>query len=288
MIVAAPLRGILCMLGGGLLLTVNDAVMKWLTADYPLGQVLFLRGAFVFLPIALLTWQAGGIAALRVRNVPGQAVRAAAMICSSFLFIGGLSLLPLADAIALSFAGPLFLTALATPMLGERVGWRRWSAVLIGFAGVLVMLRPTGEALYWAALLPLGAALAGAFRDVFTRRIAVTETTISILAVGTAAVALAGLSTAPFGWQPVAARDVGLFALAGFLLGGAHYLMIESFRFAEVALVAPFKYASMLWATLFGFLVWGHLPESWVLAGSALVIGSGLYILHRETRGRWT
>ncbi len=285
MIVAAPLRGILCMLGGGLLLTVNDAVMKWLTADYPLGQVLFLRGAFVFLPIALLTWQTGGFAALRVRNVPGQAVRAAAMICSSFLFIGGLSLLPLADAIALSFAGPLFLTALATPMLGERVGWRRWSAVLIGFAGVLVMLRPTGEALYWAALLPLGAALAGAFRDVFTRRIAVTETTIGILVVSTAAVTLAGLCTAPFGWQPLVARDIGLFALAGLLLGGAHYLMIESFRFAEVALVAPFKYASMLWATLFGFLVWGHLPDSWMLTGSAMVIASGLYILHRETRG---
>ena len=180
----------------------------------------------------------------------------------------------------------MFLTALATPMLGERVGWRRWSAVAAGFAGVLLMLRPTGGALYWAALLPLGAALAGAFRDVFTRRIAVTETTIGILVVSTAAVTLAGLATVPFGWQPLVARDIGLFALAGLLLGGAHYLMIESFRFAEVALIAPFKYASMIWATAFGFIIWGHLPNAWVLAGSTLVIGSGLYILHRETRGR--
>ena len=272
------------MLGGGLLLTINDAVMKWLTADYPLGEVLFVRGAFVFLPIALMVWRAGGVAVLAVHDVRGQTGRAVMVVCSSFLFIGGLRLLPLAEAIAIAFAGPLFLTVLARPMLGERVGPRRWSAVVAGFLGVLLMLRPTGEALNWAALLPLGAALTGAFRDVITRRISATDSTIAILCVTTGAVTLAGLCTAPFGWRPLGLADLGLLALAGCLLAGAHYLMIESFRLAEAALVAPFKYATLVWATAFGFLLWGDLPDQSMLAGSALVIGSGLYILHRETR----
>ena len=285
---AAPGRGIAYTILGGALLTTNDAVLKWLTGDYPVGQIMFVRGMFVFLPIALLVWRAGGIDALRINSIRGQSLRAVFAFTSGFLFITGLAFLPLADAIAITFAGPLFITALAPPLLGEHVGWRRWSAVLIGFAGVMVMIRPGAGAVQWAALLPLAASLSGAFRDLMTRRMAATETSISIMGFTNAAVVLAGLSTWPFGWVPLVPGDVGLMALSGMLVGGAHFLLIERYRWAEAALVAPFKYTNMIWAVAFGFAVWGDLPDTWTVIGVAVVIGSGLFIVRREATRKKT
>ena len=285
---AAPGRGIAYTILGGALLTTNDAVLKWLTGDYPVGQIMFVRGMFVFLPIALLVWRAGGIDALRINSIRGQSLRAVFAFTSGFLFITGLAFLPLADAIAITFAGPLFITALAPTLLGEHVGWRRWSAVLIGFAGVMVMIRPGAGAVQWAALLPLAASLSGAFRDLTTRRMAATETSISIMGFTNAAVVLAGLSTWPFGWVPLVPGDVGLMALSGMLVGGAHFLLIERYRWAEAALVAPFKYTNMIWAVTFGFAVWGDLPDTWTVIGVAVVIGSGLFIVRREATRKKT
>lgn len=279
-------RGIACMLLGVVLLCLNDALIKSLTQYYPVGELLFLRGMFILPWILILAYRAGGLRSLRVNNVKGQAWRGLCVIASSFLFVTGLRYLPLADAIAISFTGPLFITALAPYALGERVGWRRRGAVLAGFLGVLIMARPGGGALQWAVLLPLGAALCGGVRDLITRRIARTETTVAVLMVTTSVVMLAGLATAPWGWAPLRVPDLWIFAATGTLIAGAHYLMIEAFRHAEAALVAPFKYTSMVWAVLFGYLIFGDLPDAWTVAGAAVVILAGLYILHRETR-RW-
>jgi len=281
------------MTAGAFVITLNDALLKWLSADYPVGQIIAVRGVFVFLPVLALAHWEGGLRMLRVRNPTGQAVRALIVVCGMFLFIGGLRYMPLADAIAITFASPLFATALAVPMLGEKVGWRRWSAVLVGLVGVSIMLRPSGEGLAWAALLPLGAALTGALRDITTRRLSVSDSSSSILCVTTAAVTGAGLLTllirpltgsAFLAWQPMPLSHVGMLALAGFLLGAGQYLMIESVRLAEIGLVAPFRYTSIIWATGAGFVVYGTLPDHWVLTGASLVIASGIYILHRETR----
>lgn len=271
------------MVGGVALLTLNDAVLKSLTAHYPVGQLLFVRGLFVFVPIALLAWRGGGLVALRIRNFRGQLARATLTVASTFLFVTGLSVMPIADAVAIVIAGPLFVTAMAGPLLGEQVGWRRWGAVMLGLAGVLIMLRPTGDALRWVALFPLCGAFMGAMRDIVTRQLSASETSTSILCFTTGSVAFAGLCTLPLGWRPVALDDLALLALSGFLLGAAHYLLIETFRFAEAVLVAPFKFTNMIWAVLFGFVFWGELPDRWVMGGSSLVIASGLYILHRET-----
>ncbi len=168
--------------------------------------------------------------------------------------------------------------------LGEKVGWRRRGAVLVGFLGVVIMARPGAGGLQWAVLLPLGAALCGGVRDLITRRIARSETTVSMLFVTTAVVMLAGLATAPFGWAPLRGADLWVFASSGVLIAGAHYLLIEAFRHAEAALVAPFKYTSMVWAVLFGYLFFSDLPDAWTLAGASVVILAGLYILHRETQ----
>lgn len=280
------MRGVVCLLLGVILLVLNDALIKSLTLGYPVGQLLFLRGMFVLPWVLMLAYRAGGLRALRVINVRGQAWRGACVIAGSFLFVSGLRHLPLADAIAISFTGPLFITAMAPYALGEQVGWRRRGAVLAGFLGVLIMARPGGEALQWAVLLPLGAALCGGVRDLITRRIARSETTVSMLFVTTTVVMLAGLATVPLGWAPLIAADLWTFAASGVLVAGAHYLMIEAFRHGEAALVAPFKYTTMVWAVLFGYLFFGELPDTWTIAGAAVVLLAGLYILHRETRRR--
>ena len=278
-----PFKGIACMVGAGGFLTVSDAVVKWLTQSYPVGQILFMRGCFIFVTIGFLLWRFGGLRALRVRDLRGQFGRGILTVLATSLFVFSLKFLPLADAIVIGFVGPIFVTAMAPVFLGERVGWRRWSAVAVGFAGVLVMVRPTGDALRWAALLPAAGAFFGALRDIITRRISVTESSVTTLAFTTACVTVAGLATWPFGWTALAPQDLGLFAVTGIVLGVAQFLVIEAFRLGEAALVAPFKYSTVVWAILLGFLVWRDVPDAWVASGAVLVIGSGLFIWWRET-----
>lgn len=274
---------VMCMLGGTAVLVLNDAIVKSLTDTYETGQILFVRGLFVWPWILAFALGTGGVQVLRVRNLKGQAMRSLCVICSAFLFVTGLRHLTLTDAIAVAFTGPLFVTAMAPMMLGERVGWRRWLAVITGFAGVLFMLRPGGETLQWVVLFPLGAAVFGGLRDLITRRIASTETTLAVLAMTTTVVMLAGVATAPFyDWRAIRTEDLGMFAASGFLLAIAHTLMIEAFRRGEAALVAPFKYSSLLWGSLIGFLMFGDLPDLWTIVGALIIVAAGLYVWHRE------
>lgn len=277
-----PVRAVVCMLIGVSLLALNDGLVKSLTVHYPTGQILFIRGLFVLPWILLLTLRDGGLHRLRINNFRGQSVRAVCVIASSFLFVSGLVYLPLADAIAAAFTGPLFITAMAPIMLGERVGWRRWLAVIAGFVGVIFMVRPGTEAIQWAILFPLGAALFGGMRDLITRRISRSETSVAVLLVTTSVVMFAGLTTAPFGWEALSTSHLWKFAASGLLVACSHYLMIEAFRLGEAAMVAPFKYSSVLWGVLFGYLLFGDLPDLWTLTGAAIVIIAGLYILRRE------
>ena len=277
-------RGILLMTAGCALLTVNDSIMKSLTAGYPTGETIFVRGLFVAIPIALLVHRGGGLQTLRVTNLRGQLLRGALLAGSMFLFLTSLRFLPLADAVALTFAGPLILTAVAPWALGERVGWRRRCAVAVGFAGVLIMLAPGREGLRWAAFLPLGAALFETARDIVTRRLVATESSVSLTACSLGFVTLCALATAGHGWRPMNAGDIGLLAMAGCCVSVAFVLITEAFRHAEASLVAPFRYSSVLWAMLIGVIAFGDWPSPSMLAGAGLVVGSGLYILHREAR----
>ena len=168
-------KGIACTIAGGLLLTGQDAITKWLTVDYSTGEIMFWRGLFSFLPVAVLVWHAGRLRSLRPRRPLGVLLRSVLALVNSVLIIVSLRLLPLADALAIVFASPIILTALSVPLLGEPVGPRRWLAVAIGFLGVLLMVRPTGSALQLAALVPLAAAVCSALRDVVTRRLGATD-----------------------------------------------------------------------------------------------------------------
>lgn len=288
---AAPsshLRGIAMMVAGGLLLTISDTITKWLTDGYPVGQIMAIRSVFTLLPIAVFVWHEGGLRALRLGNVPLQSLRAGCAVGSSFLFVTGLIYLPLADAIAFAFSGPLFVTALAHLLLGEIVGWRRWTAVTVGFVGILIMLRPSGDAIQWFAVFPLCAAFCGAFRDILTRKIRVSDSPVAILTFTMLAVGAAGLTTLPFGWKPVPMQDLLLLATVGIVVGAAQYLVIQAFHNAEASLIIPFKYLTLIWGTGFGYVIWGDIPDFWVIIGALVVVGSGLYIMYRETRRRRT
>jgi drug/metabolite transporter (DMT)-like permease len=265
------------------LITVNDAMVKWLTQSYPVGQVMSLRGLFVIAIVVISAMARRRTSELRVSNWRLQLTRGALMSASTFMFVTALALMPIADAIAIAFAGPVIATALAALLLKESVGWRRWSAIAIGFTGVVVMMRPTPDLIRLVAIVPLMAALMGAFRDIVTRRMGTGgESTPAIMLVSTSVVTIAGLFSIPAGWVPLGFADIGLYLASALLIAFAQGLMIESFRLGEVALVAPFKYTSLVWALLLGLLVWGDLPDAWTWIGSALVVGSGLYIWRRE------
>ncbi|WP_051244797.1 DMT family transporter [Thalassobaculum salexigens] len=281
---SAPAKAILMMIAAAGILTVNDAIAKWLTERYPVGQVLAMRGGLVVMMVYGWAIVSGRGSVLRVKSWPLHLTRGGLMAVSTFLFVTSLWLLPIADAIAISFAGPIFATALAALILGEPVGWRRWSAVAVGFAGVVVMVRPTPEMFRIVALIPIVAAFVGALRDIATRQLGTGgESTLMVLIVSTSIVAFAGLLTLPFGWVVPTLPELGLFLITSVLVAVAQGLMIESLRLGEVGLVGPFKYTSLLWALVLGLVVWGDVPGTWTLAGAALVVVSGLYIWHRET-----
>ncbi len=281
-----PVKGILAMILGAALLSLNDAVSKYLTESYPVGQVIGLRQAASLLVILPYAYATTGWRGLRVVNWAGQGFRGAVFVATAILMVLGLSLLPIATVTAIAFASPIFVAALSVALLGERVGWHRWVAIIVGFIGVIVIVRPAGASFEWALIIPVCAAFANALRDIATRKLARTDTSISILFWSTVIVVVASLFSIPFGWKPVTGIDALWFLLAGLLAAGAHFLMIEALRLGEAALIAPFRYTALLWAILTGILVWNTVPDAFVLLGALLVVASGIYILQREARAK--
>ena len=274
------------MILGTLLLTGNDAASKYLTETYPVGQVICLRqAAALIVMIPYIVW-VGGWRTLRVNAWGRQLARGLLFCVSAALMVTGLSLLPLATVIAITFAGPIFVALLSMSMLGERVNAVRWTAILIGFAGVMIAVRPASAAFEWALLIPLATALATGVRDVMTRQLSRTETSVSILFVSTGVVMLAGLATAPLGWEAITWVDTGWFFVAGALHAGANFLMIEAFRLGAAAMIAPFRYTALLWALAIGYAVWGDAPDPWIVAGGAVIIAGGILVVRSESHAR--
>lgn len=282
----SALKGIACFVASGAISALQDSTIKWLAGSYPVGQLLALRGLCIIATLGILIWHAGGLGCLIVRRPGAQALRAVFYVASTGFFIWSLGYMPLADSIAITFTGPLFVTALAPWLLKETVNWRRWTAVLVGFAGVIVIVKPAGGAIPLVALLPIASALAGAFRDIVTRRMTQGETSVAILFYSSLAAVAFGFATSPFGWKPLPLFDVGLLLTSGFFAACSQFLAIQAFRYAEAAAVIPFKYLTLVWAAIAGYLVFGDIPGSNVFAGATLVVASGLYIFHRETKRR--
>ncbi len=265
-------------------LTLHNACIKWLANDYPLGQIVFLRNLFALLPIAaVILWGRGGWR-LEAANWPLYLLRAAAILGASTSFFLALRFLGLAEATAIGFAAPFIIAALSVPLLGERVGWRRWALIAVGFLAVLIMLQPGGTAFRAAALLPLAAAFCYALSMVLSRRLSRTDSDGAVMLLPTSIVLAASLASAPFGWRLPSAEDWGLFLAIGLLAGLAFAGVTLAYRRAEASLLAPFDYAALLWSALLGWIVWSELPGPMVILGALILVAAGLALVVCETR----
>lgn len=265
------------------LFSVMDATSKWLSQTYPVAELLFFRSFFALVPLTVLVSQCGGWRELRSRQPVLQGLRALAGLASMALFFLAFRSMPLADAIAIAFAGPLFMTVLSIPMLHEQVGLRRWAAVVVGFVGVLVIARPGAGIFGLTALLPLAGALCGALAMIFVRRLSVTDSNASIICYHALLCTAVSAVWLPFEWvTPAPLHWLPLIAL-GLIGGTAQIFLTQAFRLAPAAAIAPFKYTAIIFAIGFGYLLFGDVPDGWTLAGASVVVGSGLYILHRES-----
>jgi drug/metabolite transporter (DMT)-like permease len=276
------------MIVGGILLTAQDAINKWLIGDYHVGEIMFYRCIFMLLPVlVVLAWPLpdGGSRwpSLRPRQPVAVAIRSVVSVLASWFVVLSFAYMPLADALTLIFLSPLILTAMSVPMLGEAVGWRRWAAVLVGFAGMLLIVKPGGDGFGWFALIPVLGATGSAVRDGLTRLIGIRDTTVCLMFYTTVATGIAGLVSLPFGVHWPSLVDWGLFAAAGVLASISMFFITRAFQVAEAAAMSPFKYLSLVWAALLGYWIWDDVTEAIKIAGAALVVASGLYILHRET-----
>jgi drug/metabolite transporter (DMT)-like permease len=278
---AHNLRAALVMVAAMTSFCVNDAFMKALSGRVPIGELMAVRGVLVVLLMLVLLPRLG----LRLGRPDRFALlRALGELAVSFAFLAALRLLPLGDTYTLYFAAPIMLTATAALLLGERVGPRRWAAVLVGFSGVLTVL---GLPAQWqlASLLALGAAAISVVRDVCTRKVSPAVGSGTVAVATGAVVALGGAATAVRGdWVALSGSDLGLCALAALGAAGGYVGFVAGLRMGELSFVATFRYSAIPVAMLLGLLFWGDVPSVRMLAGAALIVGSGLYILWRERR----
>ena len=263
--------------------SLMDAGLKQLSTHYPAFQVAALRGA-ASLPFVLV-WalSTGGVRPLLRVRWPLHLLRGAMGVAMMASFVYALRTLPLSTAYSIFFVAPLLVTALSVPILGERVGPRRWTAIAIGLIGTLVLLRPTGEGLVSiASLAVLLAAAMYALSAISVRVLARTDSTQSMMVWLMALMALgAGLLAWP-GWTPVAGADLWLILGIGVAGGIGQYAVTEAFRVGEVSLIAPLEYTALVWGVLLDLTLWGVLPDGVTWVGAAIIVASGLYLLRRE------
>ena len=268
------------------LFSIADALAKWLGQTYEPVQIVFLRYVFGLIPVALLVWHGGGLGALRTRRPVMHGLRALVIFAALLMLFTGLRRLPLAEAISVAFTAPLFVTALSGPLLGEPVQARHWAAVLVGFLGALIVIQPGTGAFQVESLFVVVAALCFALSALITRRMSRTETNVALLAYTTIGAGLASLPIMPFVWRAPAQDDLWLFLAIGLIGSTAAYFVIQAYRNAPPAIVAPFDYMALIWAALFGWIVWQDRPEPPVWLGAAIIAASGLYITQREARSK--
>lgn len=295
------IRGIVFLVVGISVFSFQDVAIKWLSGDYTVHEIMFVRSVVAAPAIVLIAWLTEGVRAI----VPARPWVHVWRSCATFLaytcYYLGLAALPLAGAVTLYYSAPLFITLLAIPMLAEPVGWRRGFAILVGFGGVVVMLRPGSTIVDAAAFLVLGSSFAYALSAIITRRLGVTSSGVSmafsanlfnLVAAGLIGLAVGNgtldggihpsLSFLLRAWSMPTLGDFGLMALCGVISGIGFYCLSQAYRIGQASTVAPFEYTALPWAALWGWIVWRELPDVTTIFGIVLVVGSGLYVLRRE------
>ena len=277
-------RGILLMCSAGFCFAVMDAAVKHLAAEYPVPQVIWGRYTFHFLLMLVFLGPRYRGSLLRTSRLGTQLVRSMLLLGAKVCMFFALKYIPLAEASTIGFANPLIVTALSVPILAERVGGRRWTAVGVGFVGVLIVLRPGLGIMHWAAVLPLGMAFFYAVYQILTRLLAGKDNPRTILFY-TALVGIVITSLGiPFFWTAPTMEAWSLMVAIGAIAGIGHFALIKAFELTPASVLAPFSYVSLIWVVLAGYIVFGDLPDAWTALGAVIIIGSGLYIVHRE---RW-
>jgi len=236
----------------------------------------------VFVLVLVPSAMRGGAGVVRSARPGLQILRGLAMLLSSLFFISCLPVLPLADATAIGFVSPLFITALSIPVLGERVGPRRWAAILVGLIGVVIVVRPGTSAFQATAVLPILSALSWAAGIVITRKMSGADGTLTTLIISAVSALLVVSLMVPFDWVTPTLRQFGIALLYGFLASAGQWVIVLAYHRAGASVLAPLTYSQLVWAAALGFLVFGALPDAWTLAGAAIIIASGVYTAHRE------
>ena len=278
---SSALAGIGFMLVAVFLFGLNSAIGKWLVATYPVGEFMLIRSTLTLILLSPFIWYAGRAA---FANAPRPGLQLLRIVFSSAevaMFFWAVSYLPLADTTTFYLAGPIYVTALSVLLLRERVGWRRWTAVLIGFVGVVIALRPSSSSFTLPALIALSGSVIYALVMITTRALRETNDITLMTTYFIGAVAF-GAATVPFGWVTPAPRDILFFcgvACANIL---AQFCVIRSLKRASASVVVPYQYTLIIWSVVFGWQMFGELPDAYTIGGAAIIVAAGLYIFWRE------
>jgi drug/metabolite transporter (DMT)-like permease len=261
-----------------------DASAKLLSSEMPLLMVVWGRYLFNFIFIALFFFRGDPRDLVRTKRFNLQILRSFLGLSATFTFWGALLFLSLADCVAIVYISPLLVTALSVPLLGEKVGVHRWGAVIMGFIGVMIIIRPGIGIVHWAVILPLITALFWANYQITTRILSRTDSALTTLFY----TAAGGLFFTTFAvwlvWVTPTVKQWFILAWLGLLGSMGHYLLIKAFELAPASMLAPFSYTSILWSILLGYVLFGNFPDEWTIAGVVIIISSGLYIIQRELR----
>jgi drug/metabolite transporter (DMT)-like permease len=276
-------RGILFVVLSIFMFGGANALVKLAAETYPVTEIVFFRCAFSMIPALVLVARSGGFSSVRTHRFGEHLSRALVQFMGMIAIFTAFRMMPLTDAVAITFASPLFMTILSIPLLGERVRLHRWGAVVVGFCGVLLMVNPGPGMLESGAVFALANAFLSALVTIALRRMSVTESSTSLVFYQISITAVMSLLLLPFGWVTPDWKDLGILAAIGIASGIGQYWWTQAFRFAPASVAAPFSYTTMIWAVLFDFLIWSSIPTLPLLGGALIVVLSGLYILYRET-----
>jgi drug/metabolite transporter (DMT)-like permease len=277
---SARLAGIGLMLLSIFMFSFGDALGKFMVATYSVGQLLWLRACTALLVLLPMIWRHRA-EFTRLERPWLQLLRVTLSTIEVAAFFLATVYLPLADVITYYLAGPIFVTALSAIVLRERVGWRRWSAVLVGFCGVVIALRPSSQTVSWPAMIALGGSLSFAVLMLITRSLRATPD-IVLASSQFAGTFTLGALLSPFGWVTPSLGSLGLFAAAGCISVSALLCVNRSLKLAPASAVVPYQYSMIVWAVMFGYVVFGDVPSWATIVGASIIIGAGLYIFLRE------
>jgi drug/metabolite transporter (DMT)-like permease len=298
-------KGILCLVFAVALLTISDSIIKLLSSNYALHEIMLIRSLFAMVVVIVIVQLEGGFAILKTRRPVLHFIRGSMLVLANMFFYLGLASLPLAETVALFYSAPLFICVLSQLILAEKVSLFRWIAILTGLLGVIIIIRPGTDIFRMAALLPIMAAFAYACMVMITSKLGMQDkagtmtfyiqfafiviSSIIGLSVGDGRFYTPDNPTLGFllrSWSIPTINDLGLISICGFIVAVGGYLISQAYRIGHASLMAPFEYSSMPIALLLGYLVWGDWPDYYSMAGSVLIISSGIIIVVMEKRVR--